>query len=35
MMKRRAFVVGALLVAACKKEERCKNCGMKIDPASA
>lgn len=38
-MKRRSFIVGALLTAvaapACKKEERCKNCGMKIDPASS
>lgn len=34
-MKRRSFLVGSLLLAACKKEERCKNCGMKIDPASA
>lgn len=36
-MKRRAFVLGALaasLASACKKELRCKNCGMKIDPAS-
>ena len=36
-MRRRAFVLGSLLLtvgAACKKEERCKNCGMKIDPAS-
>lgn len=36
-MKRRSFIVGAVLataLVACKKEERCKNCGMKIDPAS-
>lgn len=41
-MKRRSFLVGSVLVAtsatafstACKKEERCKNCGMKIDPTS-
>jgi nitrous oxide reductase accessory protein NosL len=34
---RRAFVAGALLLvaAACKKTERCKHCGMRIDPASA
>lgn len=32
-MKRRAFLTGALLVA-CRREERCKTCGMKIDPAS-
>ena len=39
-MKRRAFLVGLSLAlalnAACKSsEERCKNCGMKIDPKSA
>lgn len=44
-MKRREFVLGssiALLsvaavssLAACKKEPRCKHCGMKIDPTSA
>ena len=35
-MKRRAFLVGAALVAcACKtREERCASCGMKIDRAS-
>ena len=35
MIKRRAFVVGSLLLVACKKDDRCKNCGMKIDPTSA
>lgn len=35
MIDRRAFLVGSLLAIACKKEERCKNCGMKIDPTSA
>jgi len=35
-VRRRAFLVGSLLLAACQKaEERCKNCGMKIDPKSA
>lgn len=38
-MKRRAFLLGlatSTLLLACKKaEERCKNCGMKIDPKSA
>ncbi|MBX3229772.1 MAG: nitrous oxide reductase accessory protein NosL [Labilithrix sp.] len=40
-MKRRAFVHACLvggLALACKKpaaEERCKHCGMKIDPGSA
>jgi hypothetical protein len=37
-VRRRNFVVGGLLLvgaAACKKEERCLNCGMKIDRASA
>ena len=40
-MKRRDFVFGLSFVAfgsgaatACKKEARCKNCGMRIDPAS-
>ncbi len=33
-LSRRAFTVGAVLLAACKKEERCKNCGMKIDRTS-
>jgi hypothetical protein len=32
-MNRRAFVLGVTLVA-CKREERCKTCGMKIDRAS-
>lgn len=32
-MKRRSFVLGLLLVA-CKREERCKTCGMKIDRTS-
>ncbi len=27
--------VAGLAVGACKKEPRCKHCGMKIDPASA
>lgn len=35
MIGRRALVVGALLLVACKREERCKTCGMKIDRASA
>lgn len=35
MIPRRAFVLGgAVLLAACKREERCKTCGMKIDRAS-
>src|SRR5215213_7744510 len=35
-MKRRAFLVALGLVAlACKKEQRCSHCGMRIDPASA
>lgn len=38
-MRRRAFIVGALVTAvssaACKKEERCLHCGMKIDPKSS
>jgi nitrous oxide reductase accessory protein NosL len=38
-VKRRAFLLGlgaaALLASSCKKEERCMNCGMKIDRASA
>ena len=34
-MKRRPFVAGLVLLAcACKREERCKTCGMKIDRAS-
>jgi copper chaperone NosL len=33
-MLRRSFVVGAILTAACKKESRCKHCGMRIDPSS-
>ncbi len=33
-MKRRAFLVGVAVLAACKKEERCATCGMKIDRAS-
>jgi len=32
-MIRRAFLIGLVLVA-CKREERCKTCGMKIDRAS-
>lgn len=35
-MKRRAFLAGfGALLLACKKEERCATCGMKIDRASA
>lgn len=41
-MKRREFMVGTIALAAllgstsaCKKDVRCKNCGMKIDPNSA
>lgn len=41
-MNRRSFVLGAcssvmavVAVAGCKKDARCKHCGMKIDPASA
>jgi hypothetical protein len=40
-MRRRDFVVGlvaALAItasSACKKDVRCKHCGMKIEPASA
>jgi nitrous oxide reductase accessory protein NosL len=41
-VNRRSFLAGALGLfaiaaapAACKKEERCMNCGMKIDRASA
>jgi copper chaperone NosL len=41
-MKRRDFVLGSLVsalslasLAGCKKEARCKHCGMKIDPSSA
>lgn len=34
MIARRSFLVGAVLLAACKREERCKTCGMKIDRAS-
>jgi copper chaperone NosL len=33
-MKRRAFLLGAVFLAACKKEERCSTCGMKIDRTS-
>jgi len=34
-MNRRAFVLAlALALLGCKKEPRCQNCGMKIDPAS-
>ena len=43
-MKRRDFVLGVASVAgatcfgsaavACKKDARCKNCGMRIDPSS-
>lgn len=32
-LRRRAFLV-AILLAGCKKDERCKTCGMKIDRAS-
>ena len=40
-MKRRDFILTLAAVlalttgAACKKEARCKHCGMKIDPTSA
>lgn len=41
-MNRRSFVLGSCVsalsvvaVTGCKKEGRCKHCGMKIDPASA
>lgn len=35
-MKRRSFILAVALVGstACKREERCKTCGMKIDRAS-
>jgi hypothetical protein len=33
-MLRRSFVAGAVLLVACKKESRCKQCGMRIDPSS-
>jgi copper chaperone NosL len=34
-MKRRAFLFAlGLAPLACKKEERCSHCGMKIDPSS-
>lgn len=39
-MKRRDFVLGAGCVAlfgsavACRKDARCKHCGMRVDPAS-
>lgn len=32
-MRRRAFILGTTLLA-CKREERCKTCGMKIDRTS-
>jgi len=35
MIDRRGFLVGIALLAACKREERCKHCGMKIDKTSA
>lgn len=36
-MKRRSLLLGLALfvVLACKREERCKTCGMKIDRASS
>lgn len=38
-MNRRAFVLGlpfaSLALVACKKEPRCRRCGMKLDPKSA
>jgi copper chaperone NosL len=41
-MKRRQFVLGLSLsmlalvsASACKKDARCKHCGMRIDPTSA
>lgn len=39
-MNRRSFVLSSVvalvlpLATACKREERCKNCGMRIDPTS-
>lgn len=33
MIARRSFLIGALL-AGCKREERCKHCGMKVDRAN-
>jgi hypothetical protein len=33
MIRRRSLLIGVLLVA-CKREERCRHCGMKIDRAS-
>lgn len=38
LLHRREALVGLAalaLFAACKKESRCKHCGMRIDPASA
>lgn len=39
-MQRRRFLLlllglGALAGAACKREQRCSHCGMRIDPSSA
>jgi copper chaperone NosL len=34
MIPRRSFVAGVLTLIACKREKRCKQCGMRIDPAS-
>jgi len=36
MISRRLFLscLAVLSLAACKKEERCANCGMKLDPSS-
>ena len=35
-MQRRSFLLGVpLSLLACKKEQRCSHCGMKIDPSSA
>ena len=35
MIARRAFVIGALLLTACKRKERCRHCGMAVDRSSA
>jgi copper chaperone NosL len=36
LMHRRAFVLGTVaFVVSCKKEERCRHCGMKIDRSSS
>jgi hypothetical protein len=33
--RRRFVTTGLVFLAACRHERRCKNCGMRIDPASA